>query len=357
MRYNTYGKEMYLAPCEFDKDSGKEILQYSVGSLLYMPANNSRIADKIINKVPGYENIKSFVLDLEDALGDDMVKFGQRQIREVLDKFKQAIQDGTMEETELPLIFIRIREYKQINDIVDMLGEDIQYVTGFNAPKFDKTTCDGVIDSFRFVRDQTRRKYGKELYIMPIIESKHAMYRQLRMENLLYINNALRPIADSVLNIRVGGVDFCNIFGVRRPIDATIYEVGPVGDCLNDILNVFGKSYVVSAPVWEYFGKEDETEEWVKGLKKELRADKLNGFIGKTCIHPVQLRYIQENLMVSQMDYEDAISILGMNPNTTGVKKSEHKNRMNEVKTHTNWAKKVVGQARVYGVRKDTNNG
>lgn len=338
-----------MEPSEFDKNSGKEVLQYAVGGLLYMPAMNSKVADKILRGE--LKDVKSFVLDLEDSLGDDMVKHGKRVIKETIGKFKTAINNNTFISSDLPLIFIRVREANQMRELLETLGEGIAYITGFNVPKFDKTTCDEFIENFVYVRDIASREYDTELYLMPIIESKQAMYRQLRMENLLYINNALRPISNSVLNIRVGGVDFCSIFGVRRPIDATIYEIGPVGDCFNDILNVFAKSYVCSASVWEYFGEQDESHEWVKGLRREVRADRLNGFFGKTCIHPVQLKYVQESLVVSRVDYEDALSILGMNTNTTGVKKSAHNNRMNEVKTHTNWAKRIVGQAMVYGVK------
>ena len=42
-----------------------------------------------------------------------------------------------------------------------------------------------------------------------------------------------------------------------------------------------------------------------------------------------------------------------MNANLTGVKKGAAGNRMNEVKTHLNWARKTVGLAGVYGVRQD----
>ena len=52
-------------------------------------------------------------------------------------------------------------------------------------------------------------------------------------------------------------------------------------------------------------------------------------------------------------DYDDAMNIIGMNANLTGVKKSAAGNRMNEVKTHWNWARKIVGLASVYGVRED----
>ena len=227
-----------------------------------------------------------------------------------------------------------------------MLGANIEYITGFNIPKFDKECCDGYVKEFMHVAGATGNDYGTKVYMMPIIENKSALYRQLRMDNLLYINNALRQINHLVLNIRVGGADFCNIFGVRRNLKHTIYDIGAIRSVLNDIINVFGKSYVVSGPVWEYF-KTDEAEE---GLRRELDQDAINGFIGKTCIHPSQLPIVQEFYIVDKADYMDAMSILGMNTNTTGVQKSEN-SRMNEVKTHTKWAKKIVSMANVYGVR------
>lgn len=347
MRYES-SEKLFMQPNTFNKDSGKEVLQYAIGGLLYMPASNEKIADKIISGQ--YSFVKSLVLDLEDALGDDMVKYGQRNILKIISELREAIEEGRLTYDNLPLIFLRVREHNQINDLADILGEDIRYITGFNVPKFDKTNCDEFIDSFKFIRERTHKKYGTDLYLMPIIESKHVMYRQLRMDNLLYINNAIRPIADYVLNIRVGGTDFCSIFGLRRPIDSTIYEIGPVGDCLNDILNVFAKSYIVSAPVWEYFG-DDLDGLWVDGLLREVRADRLNGFFGKTCIHPNQLKVIQPTFIVSKEDYLDAMEILGMNTNTIGVKKSKLGCRMNEAKTHTNWARRIIGQANVYGVK------
>lgn len=335
---------------EFSKNTDKEILQYAVGSLLYMPASNTKVASKIISGE--YSFIKAMVLDLEDALGDDLVGFGQRTIQSTIRQLGEAVESGVLTIEDIPLIFIRVRESKHITDTYSMLKGDIKYITGFNIPKFDKTNCNDYISTFVEVRDKVLNKYDTKLYIMPIIENKNTMYRQLRMENLLYMNNALRPITDSVLNMRVGGADFCSVFGIRRSITDDIYDIGVVRSVLNDIMNVFGKNYIVSGPVWEYFENKDNTKDiqWKEGLIHELYADRLNGFIGKTCIHPSQCVYIQQSLIVKKNDYDDAMNILGINANTTGVKKSAAGNRMNEVKTHTNWARKVIGLAKVYGV-------
>ena len=345
MKY-TY-KELALAvePQEFNKESGKEILQYAVGGLLYMPATQQNISKKIISGE--YDFVKSLVLDLEDALGDDMVGFGQRHIVKVINELDAAVKEGKMEFKNIPLIFIRIRTPQHIDDTVNMLGENIKYITGFNIPKFDKNCCDKYIKHFIKARDYAKDVAKSTLYMMPIIENKTAMYRQLRMDNLLYINNALRAIHDNVLNIRVGGADFNAIFGIRRGTNHTIYDTGVIRSVLSDIINVFGKSYVVSGPVWEYFGS-DKGED---GLRRELDADAINGFIGKTAIHPSQLPIIQEFYCVDYSDYMDALGILGMNVNTTGVQRSAS-GRMNEVKTHSKWAQKTIAMANVYGVRK-----
>ena len=39
-----------------------------------------------------------------------------------------------------------------------------------------------------------------------------------------------------------------------------------------------------------------------------------------------------------------------MSDGLIGVQKGYKDNKMNEVKTHTNWAKKIVGRAVIYGV-------
>ena len=359
--YSNKGREKYLyhnIPMaieaeEWDKNSGKEVLQYAVGALLYMPASNTKIAQKIISGE--YSFVKAMVLDLEDSLGDDLVGFGQRTIKSTIREIGQAVELNIITISDIPLIFIRVREAQHILDAKDMLGEDIKYITGFNIPKFDKNTCDGFIDAFTDVRDYARRELNTELYIMPIIENKNTMYRQLRMDNLLYMNDKLRAIQESVLNIRVGGADFCQVYGIRRSMNDDIYDVGVVRSVLNDIMNVFGKNYIVSGPVWEYFENAEHPEDirWSDGLKKELYADHLNGFLGKTSIHPSQLSFIHESLIQTKTDYEDAMSILGMNQNTVGVKKSTGGNRMNEAKTHINWARKTIGLAKMYGVKED----
>lgn len=346
MKY-SYGEEVKLAvePCEWNKNSDKSILQYAVGGLLYSPGTNTKIADDIINK--RFDNWKSICLCLEDAIGDDVIKQAENCVKDTLRKIYNAVKDGIISINDVPLIFIRVRNPEHLMRVFRVCGRrGTSMLTGYNLPKFDKTNCDAYISKFMDIQSQMKTK----LYMMPIIESKKVLYRQNRDEQLTYINDKLKLVNEHVLNVRVGATDFSSIFGVRRTMDTTIWDMQVISTCLVDVLNMFLHNYVCSGPVWEYFNSDGIEGLWSEMLKRELKLDKLNGFCGKTCIHPSQLKYVQENNIVTYEQYKDALAILGMSDGIVGVKKGYNDNKMNEVKTHSYWARKIVGLAEVYGV-------
>lgn len=348
MKY-TYRKEIELTihpNMEWNKNSEKEILQYTLGGLLYMPATNTKIVDDLINKK--YPYLKSFVLCLEDSIGDSMIMEAERSVGQILNNIADAINKNILTINELPLIFIRVRECGQMTRLYEKFGKNLSVLTGFILPKFDKTNALKYINEFKAIADNV----DFNLYALPIIESKNAMFKQIRTDNLLAIRDTIKNVSNNILGIRVGGSDFCNIFGLRRDIEHTIWDMHVISDCLSDIVNVFGKDYVVSGPVWEYFGS-NINGKWAKGLKNELKMDYLNGIIGKTAIHPTQLPIIQESLIVPYENYKDALNILGMKKDIIGVQKGYGNDKMNEVKTHSNWAKKIICLSNIYGVEKE----
>lgn len=66
----------------------------------------------------------------------------------------------------------------------------------------------------------------------------------------------------------------------------------------------------------------------------------------------MQLPVIAESNIIDEEDYNDAMSIIGMGTGLIGVAKGSAGNKMNEVKTHSNWARKILAIASVYGVKK-----
>ena len=227
----------------------------------------------------------------------------------------------------------------------EFIGPLEKLLTGYVLPKFDNSNADqyiSLIREFNLMRE-------KKLYIMPILESRKVADIQRRVPMMEEIKHKLDSVKELVLNVRVGGNDFSNMYGLRRSKDQSIYDIGVIRDILVNIINVFAQDYVVSGPVWEYFGS-DENSDWAVGLKKEIKLDLINGFIGKTAIHPSQLPVIFDSLKVSRSDYEDARSIADWKSDGYAVSKGSGGDRMNEVKCHLKWAKQILTRAKVYGI-------
>ena len=140
--------------------------------------------------------------------------------------------------------------------------------------------------------------------------------------------------------------DMCNYFALRRSAYQTVYDIGVIKDILSDIICVMGRDYVVNGPIWEYF----DGDNWEEGLRREVELDQLNGFIGKSCVHPKQLSVIRDAIRVNKLDYEDAVEIINWD-SEHGVIKGKNSGRMNEVATHQAWAEKVYTLGKIYGVK------
>lgn len=323
-------------------DYNDSLLPYRVGGLLYAPAVNTGVARKI--REGSFSCLTSVALCLEDAVMDGALEYAEQCLKNTVAEL------NTLEQLE-PLIFVRIRTPGHLTHIHELLGEDERILTGYILPKFSPENAE---EYTKLIVELNRRRQ-KRLYIMPIIESGADIAE--RRETLYGIKSALDEIREYVLNVRVGGNDLCGLWGLRRKASQSIYDIGVIRDMLSDIINVFASDYVVSGAVWEYFGSgpDNENSAWASGLKRELELDLLNGFIGKTAIHPSQLPIIFESMKPSRGDFDDAREILSWSENESGVKKSENKIgkslRMNEVKCHKKWAERIVKLAKVYGVR------
>lgn len=314
------------------------IIYYSVGALLYCPANNESIISSIQSEKLGKKY--SLALCLEDTINDNHVEEAENIMIQSLNFIYNAQLSSKF---YLPKIFIRVRHAEQIRRICNNLGEALTLITGFIAPKFDLDNADSYIQITTDINNQ----YEQTLYLMPIFESPSIINLQNRFHILYSLKEKLDSIESYVLNIRVGGNDLNHMFGFRRHVNESIHDIKPVSSIFTDIITVFGMNYVISGPVWEYYNG----SEWEKGLANELQQDLLCGFIGKTVIHPNQIEIVNSALQVTQSDYEDAKSILNWNNDSANlVSGSISKERMNEYKTHSNWALKTLLLAEYYGI-------
>lgn len=313
-------------------------IYYSVGALLYCPANRESIVDSVISEKFG-KNF-SLALCLEDTINDKFVAEAEETLVKSLEKIYRTHQ---VKDFYLPKIFIRVRAAEQINRLVKKLADSAGAVTGFIIPKFSSENADEYINEIILANESGFNRF----YMMPIYESSSIIDIRNRYDILYSLKDSLSKIEELVLNIRVGGNDLCHCFGFRRRYDESIHKITPVANIFSDIITVYGTDYVVSGPVWEYYNGIG----WKSGMLQEIRDDKLCGFTGKTVIHPKQIPVVNEAYRVSQADYEDAKAILGWNHDSNSYVSGSHKGqRMNEYKTHTNWALKTVYLAENFGV-------
>lgn len=367
MKHNQHNANFrfQLEPVEFSKTSNKELLQYCLGGTLYMPATRS-IVDKLLAQA--LPELKSMVMCFEDAIRAEDLGSAEANVLSHLSRLAQAMAQGEIGQEQIPLIFLRVRTLEQFQRFCEQLNaEQAAVLSGFVFPKFYSSNATAYLEQLAAVAS----RLGAQLFGMPILEGRAVAYRETRAEELANLKQLLDPFKELILNIRVGGTDFSSLFGVRRGINSSIYDILPVRDALSDILNFFNRmedGYTVSGPVWEYFlaYKQDDLQDLVEqdlhrsllnrepivndaidGLLREVVIDKANGFVGKTVIHPSHLRYVNAMQAVTLEEYEDAAQILDAGG---GVIKSGSGNKMNEANPHRNWARRILLRAQAFGV-------
>lgn len=362
---NQPSSKFVLAPVNFDKYTDKTMLQYCLGATMYMPGTKDFLQPILTKKYPG---LTSMVMCFEDACKEELVPEAERNVINLLDSLNAELEKGTIGYDEIPLIIFRVRNIDQFKHFTSMLKpEHIHLITAFNFPKFNSES-----EPYYEHLAELNEKYGEVIYGMPILESKEMAYLETRIPQLVGVKEILDRYKDLVLNIRVGGTDWSSVFGMRRGINYTIYDIMTVSDCLKDVLNVFTRhnDYCVSGPVWEYFRATKDMKfgdipptinsslfkqqtlvnDAVDGLLRELLLDRANGFIGKTIIHPTHIPYVNGMFSVTNEIYQDALQVLGT---SGGVIKSTSGNKMNEIGPHRCWAEKIVMRAQAYGVIQD----
>lgn len=359
----------YKKPQPFTKWESPDILSYALGATLYMPASMPTIVSLIRSQK--YKQLTSLVIDLEDAVGDAELVDCEAKLIEDISELYALYQQKQLLLQELPLLFVRVRYVEQFQKLTTALGKKQEILTGYVFPKF---TAEQGARYFELL-EQTILENDLILYGMPILESREVLYKESRMEALLDIKAVLHQYKARVLNVRIGATDFCGIYGIRRRMDSTIYDISVIRDCIADIVNILGREedgFIISGPVWEYFNNQRVLkpalrvtpfsekgaldtrkallDDCLDGLMKEVLMDKQNGIVGKTIIHPSHIRVVHALYAISYEEYLDALSIIENNDGQKGVMKSHYANKMNEIKPHMRWAQRILKQAHVYGV-------
>ncbi|MBU5488299.1 HpcH/HpaI aldolase/citrate lyase family protein [Clostridium sp. MSJ-8] len=315
------------------------LIYYSVGALLYCPANNKSISNSIISEKFGKKY--SLALCLEDTIHDNHVLEAEAIMINSLKEIYTATKEKLF---YIPKIFIRVRNSDQMQRIFYSLGEVSNILCGFILPKFSLDNADNYIDTLIKINKES----STPIYAMPIYENSSIIDLRHRYNILYALKDKLAAVEKLILNIRVGGNDLCHVFGFRRQDNESIHQIKPIANIFADIITVYGSDYVISGPVWEYYNSSN----WKNGLISEIKDDKICGFIGKTVIHPKQISVVNDSYKVCSKDLEDAKSILNWDDSLHSlVSGNIVEERMNEYKTHYNWALQTVLMAESFGIK------
>lgn len=331
----------FKKPEPLNKKEDRNLLSYSFGATLYVPATKDNINQLISTDRFPWQ--KTMIFCLEDAIGDSVVEIALKNLISSLNTVKDYDDDKWL--------FVRVRNNEQIEEIISSL-ENKNIIDGFVLPKVNSLTLNTYLETIKTLNN----KYGLRLYALPILESEEIISKYTRyaeLENLKKVTDAHRDI---VLNIRLGGTDFSGLYGIRRSKEHTIYDIIVVRDCISDILGTFGlyDEYTVSSVVWEHYNT-DINDISMQNLLKEVSLDLENGFIGKTAINPIQIPLIQLSHIVPYELYIDAQNIYDKKE-SGGVIRSDFSNKMNEVKPHSLWASKILKRAKIFGVYNEKYN-
>ena len=352
-------------PCSFTADSPARVLSAALGATLYSPATRPNLADDILKQ--GARGLVSMVLCLEDSIDDADVPVGEANL------VRQLTDLAERPDTDVPLLFIRVRTPEQIPDLVRRLGPAVRLLSGFVLPKFTEERGMPFLEALI----AAEAAGGRRLFAMPVLESPDLLYRESRVQTLEGIFRAVDKYRDRVLALRLGVTDFCSSYGLRRGPDMTAYDVQIVASVIADVVNMLaradGTGFTVTGPVWEYFRVQERMfkpqlrqspflegqavelrqkliEHSMDGLLREISLDRANGLLGKTCIHPSHVLPVHALSVVSHEEFSDAQDILRPERCGGGVMRSAYTNKMNEVKPHRAWAERTLLRAEVFGV-------
>lgn len=294
---------------------------YKLGASLYMPAVRTDIWQVICRQK--IDTVHSIIICLEDALKDDEVALGLKNIQDLLSHWNDN-QQQTL--NKRPLVFIRPRNVSVLKTLLEF--KHIDLIDGFVLPKVDMLSL---------------ADWKKAVVLLP---SHHFIMPTLETA-LVFDGGHNKELAHffkenfyhNLLALRIGGNDLLACLRIRRLPNVSLYQ-SPLGAIVNQlIMNFVPQGFYLSSPVFEYLDKPDV-------FMDELTTDVALGLVGKTVIHPSQIGSVTQAFAVSQSEFLDANAILD-----AGAKAvfKQH-NAMLEPATHKAWAEQVLARAEVFGV-------
>ncbi|MDN7490848.1 HpcH/HpaI aldolase/citrate lyase family protein [Burkholderia sp. AU45274] len=297
----------------------KTLSPFALGATLYMPATRSDILDVVSGT--RFPELRSLVVCLEDAVAAIDVDSALVNLRALL--MNIDARGGRVESG--PLLFVRPRDAAMAAVLNDW--PLMKHVDGFVVPKL----------TLRSLSSWENAVSHPDLYLMPTLETADVYDPGAMVE----LGSALKTnLNRRIIALRIGGNDLMGCLGLRRNPATTLYRT-PLSYVIPMLAGIMGaQGFALTAPVFEQLATPHL-------LNEELELDIAHGLVGKTAIHPSQIRIIQEALRVSLEDFNCATLIV----NDAAPAVFKHNDAMCEPATHYKWAVNILERAKWHGVK------
>jgi citrate lyase beta subunit len=354
-----------VAPSGVAADSSVRTLGLGLGATLYVPAGRAKLVATL--RQAASAGAVAAVICLEDSIGAADLEAAEANLSAELSDLPESTRAG------LPMLFVRPRSPEHLVQVATRHRRAVDRFVGACLPKFTATNAGAWFAGLRSVEEIV----GRPFLAMPILEGPEVLYLESRTDELVRVAAVLDQHRDRVVAVRIGGTDLCALLGLRRSIDETAYDIGPLRSCIADIVNVMGRAeggFVISGPVCEYFEREPRLwkpqlreslfvegrvtsgrsglrssliKQHLDGLIKEAVIDRANGLAGKTVIHPSHVLPVNSLAVPTYEEWTDATAI---SQSKAGVSASAFGNKMNETRPHASWAARVLERSQIFGV-------
>ncbi len=282
----------------------------NLGATLFVPASSKNLF-KIINREK-YIFLKSIVIDFEDGFdGDDIYNI-------VSDIDKTSKNDL--------IKLIRFQNYEMLKYYIHKFK--LQNIDGFVLPKFSLVDAQKYInliisDNFKHLVSVSIE--GNELF---------------DIEKLKKLKRFTDQIKVKVINIRFGAEDMFRQVSLRRDCTKSLFDYSIASSVIADILKTFKTDdYSVNGGVFRCFSDDNN-------FIKDVQRDLSEGLVGKTVIHPRQVKLFDEVYKVDKNEYDEAKKIA-----TSSTKIANLNGTMLEKITQNAWALNIIERAEIYGVK------
>ncbi len=240
-------------------------------SRLYLPGNEPKF---YINA--GLHNPDGIILDLEDSVAHSEKDAAQLIVRNALRRVDFYGAERMVRINQLP---------KGLDDLEFIVPHNVHVIL---IPKAESKSDIQIIEE-RVLKIKEEHKIKNDIYFMPIIESAKGVVNAYEIASASIYNCALA----------VGLEDYTADIGTERTSEGTESFYAR-----SAIMNA-AKAAKIQAIDTVYSDVSD-----MEGLRKSVLEAKSLGFEGKGCIHPRQIKIINEAFLPNQKEIEKAKKIV-----------------------------------------------